>query len=220
MYHSGASGHKIVYYYQLQFLIYHADGILVKAMKQLRFVSLSAIRKTFSYLFLVLVVILMLLPFVTTFNELLTRIVENSLLYKPIQKYVVPYEVMLVRTIVSWFGIVTIPGTVSYIKNGANSGAFISWNCIGWQSFIILLLSLKTGLEGRFSFFSRIEVLAVGLIGTFMINIFRISLIIILLYYFGRVPAAIVHDYAAVFISLVWLFGFWWFSYRFVLEEK
>ncbi len=189
-------------------------------MKQLRFISVSSLKKTFSYLFLALVVILMLLPFVTTFNELLTRIVENSLLYKPIQKYVVPYEVMLVRTIVSWFGIATIPGTVSFIKNGTNSGAFISWNCIGWQSFIILLLSLKTGLIGRFTLFSRIEVLALGIIGTFMINIFRISLIIILLYYFGRAPAAIVHDYAAVFISLVWLFGFWWFSYRFVLEEK
>jgi len=162
----------------------------------------------------------MLLPFVTTFNELLTRIVEDSLLYRPIEMFLVPYEVMLVRTIVSFFGVETLPGTVSVLRNGVNQGTFLSWNCIGWQSFVILLLSLKTGLLGNFTRFSRLSVVIIGILGTFFINLFRISLVLILLYYFGKAPSLVFHDYAAVFISILWLFFFWWFSYAYILEEK
>src|SRR3990167_6347267 len=158
-------------------------------------------KKTFGHLFLVVVIILMVLPFVTTFNELLTKIVENSLLYRPVEKYFVPYEVAL-------------------IKNGVNYGTFISWNCIGWQSFIILLISLKTGLQGRFTRSSVTQVILIGLLGTFFMNLFRISFVLILLYHFGKVPASIVHDYLGVLISIVWLFFFWWFSYKFILEER
>ena len=178
------------------------------------------IKKTFNTIFLALVVILMLLPFVTTFNELLTRIVEDSLLYRPIEMFLVPYEVMLVRTIVSFFGVETLPGTVSVLRNGVNQGTFLSWNCIGWQSFVILLLSLKTGLLGNFTRFSRLSVVIIGILGTFFINLFRISLVLILLYYFGKAPSLVFHDYAAVFISILWLFFFWWFSYAYILEEK
>lgn len=177
-------------------------------------------KKTFSQLFLALVIILMILPFVTTFNELLTRIVENSLLYRPIEKYFVPYEVELVRTIISFFSIKTDPGTINIVKNGVNLGTFISWNCIGWQSFVVLLLSLNTGLTGNFTLISKIQAALFGIIGTFLFNLFRISSILILLYYFGKAPAVIIHDYASVFISIIWLFFFWWFSYSFILEEN
>ncbi len=179
----------------------------------------SVAKKTFSYLFLALVMLLMLFPFVTTFNELLTRIVENSLLYRPIETYFIPYQVVLVRFIISILGVQTAPGTVAIIKNGVNQGTFISWNCIGWQSLVILLFSLKSGLVGNYTIASKIQSTIVGILGTFLINIFRISLVITLLYYFGKAPATIIHDYGAVFVSIVWLFFFWWFSYRYILEE-
>jgi exosortase/archaeosortase family protein len=180
----------------------------------------SLVKQTFSSLFLILIVVLMLLPFVTTFNELLTRIVESSLLYKPIEKYFVPYEVMLVRTVISWFGVVTKAGTIAVVKNGVNQGTFISWNCIGWQSFVILLISLKAGLSGNFTLVSKLETLIMGVLGTFFLNLGRISLVLILLYHVGRAPAVIFHDYAAVFLSIIWLFFFWWFSFNFILEER
>ena len=177
-------------------------------------------KKTFGHLFLVVVIILMVLPFVTTFNELLTKIVENSLLYRPVEKYFVPYEVALIKTFISLFGVETLPNSVAVVKNGVNYGTFISWNCIGWQSFIILLISLKTGLQGRFTRSSVTQVILIGLLGTFFMNLFRISFVLILLYHFGKVPASIVHDYLGVLISIVWLFFFWWFSYNFILERQ
>lgn len=176
------------------------------------------IKKAVGVIFMGLVVVLMILPFVTTFNELLTRIVENSWLYLPIKNYVVPYEIAVVRTILGLVGIPTATGTVAVIKNGQNLGTYISWNCIGWQSVVILILSLKTGLAGSFTRWSKLQVVVFGILGTFFINLARITLVLVLLYYWGKIPSAIFHDYAGVFLSIVWLFFFWWFSYKYVLE--
>lgn len=178
------------------------------------------LKKTFGNLFIILVVFLMILPFLTTFNEFLTKIVEKTFLYVPIKNFVVPYETNLVRTILSFFNIQTLPGTVSIVKEDRIEAMYIAWNCIGWQSFVILLISLKAGLAGNFTKMSMGYALILGLLGTFLINIFRISLIIILFYYWGKAPATIFHDYSSVLISIAWLFGFWYFVYSFVLEER
>jgi len=177
-------------------------------------------KSTFKNLFIILVIFLMLLPFVTTFNEFLTKIVEKTSLYRLIQATLIPYETMLVRTIISFFGIETAPGTVAIVKNGVPQGTYIAWNCIGWQSLVILLLSLKVGFQGSFTKLSVLQAAIFGILGTFLINIFRISIIIILLYYFDRLPAMIFHDYSSVILTILWLFFFWWFSYSFVLETK
>lgn len=34
------------------------------------------------------------------------------------------------------------------------------------------------------------------------------------------IPTTVIHDYSSVLILILWLLGFWWFSYSFVLEEK
>lgn len=177
-------------------------------------------KKTLSTLFLILAVALMLLPFLTTFNELLTRIVLRTELFRFIENLVVPYETVLVRGILSLWGVETVPGTVSIIKNGRVDNIFIAWNCVGWQSVIILLVSLKAGFSGNFTKISRLETLLLGVLGTFLINLFRIAAIIIVFFYFGKVPAMVIHDYSSVLITILWLFFFWWFSYKFVLEEK
>lgn len=177
-------------------------------------------KKTLSTLFLILVVALMVLPFLTTFNELLTRIVLKTELFRFIEKLVVPYETTLVRGILSLFGVETVPGTVSIVKNGRVDSIFIAWNCVGWQSFIILLFSLKAGFGSNFTRVSRLETLLLGVTGTFLINLFRIAAVIIVFFYFGKVPATIIHDYSSVLITILWLFFFWWFAYSFVLEEK
>lgn len=177
-------------------------------------------KKTFSNLFVILIIVLMVLPFWTTFSELLTRVVENFYLFGPIQKVVVPYEVMLVRTIISFFGIETQAGTVAIVRGGVPQGTFISWNCVGWQSFIILLISLKAGFAQNFTMSSKFQALIIALLGTFFINITRISIVVITLYYFGKFPSIIFHDYVSVIITIFWLFFFWRFAYSFVLEAR
>jgi len=180
----------------------------------------SGAKKTFSNLFFILIIALMVLPFVTTFNEFLTRIVEDTSLYKLIQGFIVPYEVTQVKTILSLVGIDTLPGAVSFVKNGDIQKVNITWNCIGWQSFVILLISLKSGFSDKFGALNKIEILLIGVLGTFLMNLVRISLVIIVLYFFGEFPAIIFHNYGSIIMTIGWLFFFWWFVYSYVLEEK
>ena len=180
----------------------------------------SGAKKTFSNLFFILIIALMVLPFVTTFNIFLTRIVEDTARYKLIQGFIVPYEVTQVKTILSLVGIDTLPGAVSFVKNGDIQKVNITWNCIGWQSFVILLISLKSGFSDKFGALNKIEILLIGVLGTFLMNLVRISLVIIVLYFFGEFPAIIFHDYGSIIMTIGWLFFFWWFVYSYVLEEK
>lgn len=180
----------------------------------------TAAKKSFGNVFMVGIVVLMILPLVSTFNEFLTRVAQSTFVFKVIESVLVPYEVMLVRTIIAYFGIETAPGTVAVIKGGVNYNTFIAWNCIGWQSVLILLVSLKSGLVRGFTKASRLEALVLALVGTFVMNLGRISAILVILYYFGREWAFFFHDYISIVITVLWLLGFWWFSYTFVLEER
>lgn len=180
----------------------------------------SVEKNTFKTIFIITVIILMVLPFVTTFNEFLTRIVENIKFYKAIEDFVVPYEIKLISVILKILGIQTVAGTgsiFSVIKNGAPLGIMISWNCIGWQSLILLIITLFTGLQGSYTKASKLECLAVGILGTFLMNIFRISLVVVVLYYFGKLPAVLFHDYGSTIMIIIWLFFFWWLSYSTIL---
>jgi len=77
------------------------------------------------------------------------------------------------------------------------------------------------GLQGdRYTNTSKFKALIIGLLGTFLVNILRIVVVILVAYYMGQFTAAIVHEYGSLLVSIVWLFFFWWFVYSFVLEEK
>lgn len=176
-------------------------------------------KKTFASLFLLLALILMVLPLATSFNEFLTRIVEDSNYYKPIQKMAVPYMSRLVVGILSFLPglrVETFPYGV--VVNGVD--VRITWNCLGWQSFLLFLVSLTVGLRGNFTFSSKIQAFLFGFLGTFLINIFRMVLTAALVGWWRGLFVILFHNYFSTFITIVWLFFFWWFSYSFVLEEK
>jgi hypothetical protein len=46
------------------------------------------------------------------------------------------------------------------------------------------------------------------------------AFIVSLAYYWNTAAAMIIHDYFASFVALVWMLFFWWFSYRYILEDK
>lgn len=179
-------------------------------------------KKTFTTLLFITVVILMLLPFITTFNEFLTRIVEQIGFYRIIQEAVVPYEVKLIVAFLHLFHIQAFGDSrvVFLMRDGAEVfKAQIIWSCVGWQSFILLLLTLLTGLQGNFSLSSRIETIIIGIFGTFWMNILRISLVYLFGYYFGQLPATLFHNYASTLMIIVWLCFFWYVSYTYFLRE-
>lgn len=179
-------------------------------------------KQTFLYIFLILVLVLMVMPFITTFNDILTRIVMSLDAYRFIQDFVIPWEVRMVGVILYPFGFKpAIVGEYLAITGGKQPFLVeIAWNCIGWQSIVLLGLTLAAGLRGNWRLTSKLEVLILGITGTFLVNIMRMAGVTALMFYWNDVAARVMHDYLAALIALIWLIFFWWFSYTFVLEEK
>jgi hypothetical protein len=46
------------------------------------------------------------------------------------------------------------------------------------------------------------------------------AFIVSLAYYWNTAAAMIIHDYFASFVALVWMLFFWWFSYRYLPEDR
>jgi exosortase/archaeosortase family protein len=97
---------------------------------------------------------------------------------------------------------------VVWDAGGRATNLFISWNCIGWQSLVLLGASLAVGLRGL-STETRFQAFVIGLLGTVLINVFRVALVCMLAAAFGRMPALIFHDYGGTLLTVAWLFAFW-----------
>lgn len=180
-------------------------------------------KNTFLFLFVLLALTLVLLPFLTTFNDFLTRFVIRLEGYRVIQSIVVPFEVRMVAKLLSLFGFeaAALGGLVAMEKQGEPFLIEIAWNCIGWQSLLFFLVTVFVGLQGgRYTNISKFKALAIGLLGTLLVNLVRIAVVALVAYYFGQNVAIIFHDYGSTLAVIGWLFFFWYFSYSFVLESK
>lgn len=183
-------------------------------------------KKTFKILLAALAVILVTLPFVTTFNAGLTILINKIGLYKAIQEVVVPFESRLVVTLINSLGIPVLlalwgdRASFYLLKGSQYFPVQLQWNCLGRQSLLLLFLSFIPGLSGNFTRLSKTECILIGILGTSSVNILRIVFITAGIYYVNTIFALLIHDYFAVLTTIVWLFFFWWFSYAFVLEEK
>lgn len=183
----------------------------------------SGLKSVWQVLLLILVFLLMSLPLFTTFNELLTRIAEVTGVYGLLAQHVVPFLTRAVSVILMPLGI-DVKTTVSHLfiepPGGSRTGVYFSWNCLGWQSGILLILTFLTGLTGNHPILSKIETVLLGLSGTFLINLLRIAVVVVTAYYFGTFPATLVHDYGGTMFTMLWFFFYWWFAYSFILETN
>lgn len=176
-------------------------------------------KRVFKIALAALVIMLAILPFVVSINDILTRLVERAGWYMWIQQKIVPWEIRLVGVMIKPLGIKFIAHPEGFTANGTY--AKLSWNCIGWQSLFLFLITIPIGFKGgEFTFFSKVEAFLIGILGTFLINLLRIAFTIILLVVSRPLFAVVFHDYLAAIMTIVWLVVFWWFSYAFVLEEK
>lgn len=178
-------------------------------------------KRTFLTIFILTAVILAVLPFLTTFTDLFTQLIMRIEVYRRLQNLVIPYELRLVGTLINALGIPTAVGNtfIQLQVGGREEVIHLAWNCVGWQSLAIFLVTLMTGLSGNFTWLSKLECLLIGILGTFFLNIARIVFSILAIAYVNQVFAYVLHDYLMVLITILWLFFFWWFSFAFVLEE-
>ena len=165
--------------------------------------------------------LLLVLPFVTSFNDLLTAGAMQLGIAGPLQS-VAPMEVRMVVAVVNLVGIhAGAAGSQLVVWNGAGQPQtlFISWNCVGWQSLVLLGLSLVSGLRGQYTTAARVQVALLGLTGTLCMNLLRITAVCLLAASLGRVPAILFHDYGGTLLTLAWLLLFWGLAYRWILPE-
>lgn len=164
---------------------------------------------------------LVVLPFTTSFNEALTKVVERLEIVSAIQSSVAPLTVRGVASILGFLGVPCVAaGSSVYLTEAWMPLAiYVNWNCIGWQSIILLALTFVTGLQGDYTFRSKMLVVILGLEGTLIVNIVRIVVPTLLAYGFGCLPAIFFHDYIGALLTLIWLASFWYYVFNRVLVK-
>ena len=178
---------------------------------------------TFQMILMLAAGLLLVLPFITTINEFLTKAVIELRLDRILTEWVVPTEVRFIALILQPFGITTeVTDVALYLYRPGSAfpiPVYISWNCVGWQSFILFGITLVTALQGRIPRRRKLQVIALGLLGTFWMNLLRMSSVALVAYFFGRLPAVIFHDYAGTLMILVWLVVFWYALFTHFLSD-
>jgi exosortase/archaeosortase family protein len=175
----------------------------------------------FAMLLALTAVALVVLPFVSTFDDVLTQIGMRVGIAGPLQA-IVPAEVRVTVAVLGFFGIhAGAAGNqlVVWNSSGAPQTLFISWNCVGWQSLILLGLSLMVGLRGPMTLATRVQVIALGFAGTVLVNIARITVVCLLAALAGYTPAVLFHDYGGTLLLVAWLFTFWLIAYRWLVPD-
>ncbi len=166
--------------------------------------------------------LLMVLPLVTTFDDFLTGWALHLGANNPLQS-IVPVEARMVVGLLGVLGIHSAAAgshLVVWDRSGAMHVLLISWNCIGWQSLVLLALSFFSGLRGRHPLESRVQVVIIGIAGTMLLNLLRVAAVACLAATWGQTPAILFHDYGGTVLVVVWLFGFWMFVQRWILPAE
>ena len=163
--------------------------------------------------------LLMLLPLVTTFDDFLTSWALQLGVNNPLQA-IVPVEARMVVSLLGLLGVrAAAAGSDIVVWDGVGSmhTLFISWNCIGWQSLVLLGMSFFSGLRGRQPLGSRLQVIVIGVCGTMLLNLARVAMVAALEATWGHLPALMFHDYGGTILVIGWLFVFWTAVQRWML---
>lgn len=164
----------------------------------------------------------MLLPFVSAFNDGLTRLILSLKGYRVISEFIIPIEIKWVVVLLRSIGVDAYATHEYILIKQSQRGILVEliWNCVGWQSLIMFAITALVGIQSRFTFLSKVKAIILGLVGTIMINTIRVCIVILLFYYVNKSIGIVFHDYGALLTNSIWLFCFWRFVYSYVLEER
>jgi len=173
-------------------------------------------------LFLVVLVfgVVLLSPLVASFNSILNWIVIRTGLYTLLRDWILPIQVRMVAVLLGILGfqVTDVNYRVLILERGTQAYPILFlWNCVGWQTFLLLLVTLIIGLRGRYSATRKAICVALGLEVAVLISTFRILVAALIAFYWGFIPAIIFHDYMGTVFVLTWIFLYWYISFKYIL---
>ncbi|TET71254.1 hypothetical protein E3J39_04975 [Candidatus Bathyarchaeota archaeon] len=178
--------------------------------------------KIYQKLILYAAIAFIVLPFITSFNEVLTKVVESLHFVNAMQGVAAPFIVKVLVVLLRALGVpASADGSFLYLTGGwMPLRVYINWNCIGWQSFILFALTIITGLQGSYTRRSKLVTILIGVEGTFLINMVRILIPTLIAYKVDYIPAIIFHDYIGTLLTLLWMGAFWSYAFDGILVKK
>jgi len=138
----------------------------------------------------------------------------------------IPYFVQIMGGVLWVLGIpAKIAAQTSFViqmANGQNFTVGVVAGCIGIYSFLTFaVIIVVTMMEDPIGFRTKLLWSIGGIIGTFFVNIIRVSFIFVIIYYFGFANWAEIHSYIGYVLFIAWLLIFFFtFSKRQVIVEK
>ncbi|MCZ2808289.1 MAG: hypothetical protein O2V44_02930 [Candidatus Bathyarchaeota archaeon] len=162
-------------------------------------------------------------PLMKGFESVLTWLVFRSGLYVFIKEGLLPIQVRMVSVALSALGFdvdVLANSVIMIEKGGHSAGAGILWNCVGWQTFFFLLITIVFGISGAYIWKSKMLCIALGFEAVLSISFLRIILTVLINFYLGHWQAVFFHDYLGTLFVLVLVFAFWIFCFKFILVPR
>jgi exosortase/archaeosortase family protein len=83
---------------------------------------------------------------------------------------------------------------------------------------ILLAMSFLSGLRGEQPLEARVQIVLTGVAGTMLLNLMRLAAVAALAATWGQIQAGLFHDYGGTILVVGWLFAFWIFVQRCLLN--
>jgi len=156
------------------------------------------------------------------FNDLITRFVIAVGLEAVVRDILLPRMTGLVAGLLRLLGFDTTVYNfylLEITRGGKTVWVALLWNCVGWQSLILLAVTFIVGLQGNYIGLSKVMVLIFGIQLTILVNIIRMVTVASLAFSHGAETALLFHEYGGTIMVLLALFLFWFISFRWILEK-
>ena len=132
-----------------------------------------------SLLLWVLLLSLTLIPFIGTMNDLMAKIAALIGLDDFIETNISPQMAVTVAALLTYvFGVeaTALGPSIYLVEHQLPYRLILDWNCVGWQSLLLLLVSLVTGLQGDHSRLSRWKCILLGLLNVALLNLHGVGI--------------------------------------------
>ena len=105
--------------------------------------------------------------------------------------------------------------------HGKGESLIVDASCTGIKSIlaygslaVLMILDVKTTNK------RKALSTAIGFIGTFLVNILRLLIIFLTVYFFGLAAGLAVHVYLGYSLFIVWVFMFWIIAFKYLLKPR